>query len=159
MFAFNFDVLARPHEEFGARPPDSEGLTLWRAMHQITIGRLAVVFNGAPDKEHMEHWMMVNGIKASTYMTTDTDNVEIAADRIHQFLSAGAGKHLYFDTDPEMVKRMIGFGIPSLLMCQPYVVRPEWDNPKTIRAWGELAEEIDRQKLAKATKTWGDVEL
>ena len=158
MILFNFDVLARPGENLGARVPDPEGMTLWRAMHEATVGRISVFVNGSPDKDMVEHWLKVNGVKAASYDVADAVDADLIADKIHLYLATTGGRHMYFDTDPAVIAKTMAAGIPSLLVCQPFVVRPEWTGQRQMKSWEALTEEIDKQKLARAEKTWGDME-
>lgn len=158
MIVFNFDVLARPSREFGSRMPDPDGILLWRAMHEVTIGRLSVLVNAASNKDLLEHWLKVNNIKAASYDVLDSEDPALIADKVHLFMSAAGGRHLYFDTNPETVANMMRMGVPSMLVCQPFVIRPEWDTPRVRRGWEALTLEIDRQNIARADKTWGEIE-
>lgn len=158
MIVFNFNVLARPSQEFGARVPDSDGLLLWKAMHQETIGRIAVMVNGSPSRDMVEHWLKVNSIKAAAYDILDTIDPVVVADKVSLYMAAAGGRHMYFDTDPMAVSLMMKAGITSILVTQPFVVRPEWHTEKQMRSWESLTQEIDKQKLARSEKTWGDIE-
>lgn len=158
MILFNFDVLARPNTDFGARIPDPDGILLWRAMHEQTIGRVGVVINGSPKKGHVEHWLKVNDIKASFYEILDSTDPKVIEEKVSLYLASAGGRHMYFDTDPSVIAQTLQAGIPSILVCQPFVIRPEWSTTKRMRSWEDLTQEIDKQKLAKAEKTWGDDE-
>lgn len=156
MIIFNFDVLARPNNEFGARLPDPEGVKLWLMLHDQTLGRLAVVVDGDPKRDHLEHWLTVNGIKAAMYEILDTDDPVVKADKVHRISMAAGRSDWYIDVDPLTVVETLRLGIPSLLVANPYVVRPEWMESKGPRPWDQVVSEIERQKLIKANKTWGD---
>lgn len=158
MILFNLDVLARPHNEFGSRVPDPEGLMLWRAMHEHSMGRIAVVVNTAPDRSVVEHWLKINQIKAASYDLLDSLDSSIIAEKVQLYLGAAGGRHMYFDTNPDVITLTLSAGIPSTLVCQPYVVRPEWNGPRAIQSWESLTAEIDKQKLARAEKNWGELE-
>lgn len=158
MILFNFDVLARPNKDFGARIPDPDGILLWRAMHEQTLGRVAVTAGMAPSKELVEHWLKINQIKASSYDLVDSDDPKIIADKVQLYLAAAGGRHMYFDINPDVVAITLSMGIPSILVCHPFVVRPEWHSPKSMKSWETLTEEINQQKLARAEKVWGEPE-
>ena len=153
---FNFDVLARPNAELGARPPDPEGVYLWRALHEASVGRLGVLYSGDPDIVMFENWMKINQIKAIMNDTTGTTEPRVCAEKAAAILAASGGRSMYFDTNPEVISHTYSMGTPSLLVCQPYVVRPEWSTEKPMKGWDVLTEEIDRQAIARAEKKWGD---
>jgi hypothetical protein len=125
--------------------------------HEATLGRVAVVVNGDPKLDQLEHWLKVNGIKASVYEVLHTDDVDLKLEKI-QMLAAAAGKlDWYIDIDPLMVAKSISVGIPSLLVSIPYVVRPEWSDRVPRKNWEQLVEEVDRQALMRAERNWSDM--
>lgn len=157
MIIFNFDVLARPGDSLPTRLPDREGLRLWTTFHEQTMGRLAVVVNGDPDLPQLEHWFKVNGIKAAVYEVFHSDDVDVKLEKV-QLLTAAAGKmDWYIDVDPRMIAKALSVGIPSLLVANPYVVRPEWSDNLRKRSWDELVEEVDRQALMRAERNWSEL--
>ena len=158
MILFNFNVLARPGEELGARVPDPEGVYLWRSLFEASVGRLGVLYSGDPDTVMFQNWMKINQIKAIMYDTTGTTESKVCAEKAAQILAAAGGRNMYIDVDPDTVKETYALGIPSFLMCQPFIVRPEWSSTKQMKGWDNLVDEIDRQAIAKAEKTWGDLD-
>lgn len=154
MIVFNFDVLARPHDEISSRVPDPEGMYLWKSLHESSIGRMAVVVNEEYRTDLFEVWLKINGVKAAMYDVLDTTDPVLKSEKIQILLAAAGGHSMYLDTDPPTVEHMMRAGIPSLLVCQPYVVRQEWSNAKQMRGWGDLVQEIDRQAVLKSEKTW-----
>jgi hypothetical protein len=159
MIVFNFDVLARPGAELGARVPDPEGMYLWRTLHEASIGQMGVVMSAALDDTTMlETWLKINKIKAVLYDVIGTREPKVCAEVVGRILAAAGGRSMYFDTDPLTVSATYASGIPSLLVCQPHVVRPEWSMEKKMRGWDSLVEEIDRQALAKSERNWREME-
>lgn len=159
MIVFNFDVLARPGVELGARVPDPEGMYLWRTLHETTIGQMAVIMSeDITDTMLLETWLKINGVKAIMYEVVGTREPKVNAEKVARILAAAGGRSMYFDTDPLTVSETYASGIPSLLVCQPHVVRPEWSAEKKMRGWDSLVEEIDRQALAKSEKNWREME-
>lgn len=159
MILFNYDVLARPHKDLGSRPPDPEGIYMWRALHESSVGRIGVVYSGAlDDPKILETWMKINGIKASMYEITGTTEPKLCAEKVQILAATTGGRFMYFDSNPDTVAHTFSMGIPSLLVCQPYVVRPEWSTTKTIKGWDTLVEEIDKQALARSERDWGEFE-
>ena len=131
---------------------------LWRAMHESSLGRIAVTVTDAPNKDIVEHWLKINQIKASSYDIVDSTDSTIVAEKVHLYLAAAGGRHMYFDTDPAVIALTLGMGIPSVLVGQPFVIRPEWHTPRSVKSWEDLTEEINKQKLARVEKTWGELE-
>lgn len=159
MILFNFNVIARKGEELGARLPDPDGMYLWKTLHEASIGRIGLVIPGEVDNPQiLETWLKINGVKAALYDVLGTTEPKVCAEKISRILSASGGRSMYLDTDPATVSETFGMGIPSMLVCQPYVVRPEWSSHKPMRGWESLVEEIDRQAIAKSEKNWGEME-
>jgi hypothetical protein len=159
MILVNFNVVARPGPDVGARVPDPEGMLLWRSMHESSRGRIGIVYSGALDNVvPLEAWLKINQVKAAMYEVTGTKESKVCADKIGLIAASAGGRTMYFDTDPDTIAHTYSNGIPSMLVCQPYVVRPEWSSKRAIRGWDNLLEEIDKQVLAKSEKKWGDIE-
>jgi hypothetical protein len=156
---FNLNVIARPGNEMGARLPDPDGMYLWKTLHEASIGRVGLVVTGdIPDTSILETWLKINGVKAVMYDVLGTTEPKICAEKIARMFGAAGGRSMYLDTDPATVSETFAMGIPSLLVCQPYVVRPEWSTQRQMRGWESLVEEIDRQAIAKSEKNWGEME-
>lgn len=158
MIVFNFDVLARPHPEFGSRVPDPEGLYMWRALYEASVGRMAVVVSGEANNDTLETWLKLNQVKASTYDIFGTSEPGLCAEKVARLLAAAGGRSMYFDVNPATVAHTMKLGVFSSLVCPPYVVRPEWSTEKVMRDWESLTQEIDRQALMRSEKQWGDIE-
>lgn len=159
MIFFNFNVIAREGAELGSRVPDPEGMTLWRSMHESSVGRIGIIYSGPLDSPHtLEAWLKLNQVKAAMYEVTDTTEPKLCAEKVCLLAASAGGRTMYFDTDPDTIAHTYANGIPSMLVCQPYVVRPEWSSGKVMRGWESLVEEITKQKLARAEKQWGDIE-
>lgn len=156
MIVFNFDVLARPNKELGARLPDPDGLRLWKMLYEQTLGRMAVVVDESVDLAIFEHWLKLNGIKAAVYDVLDTHDPMIKAEKIHKLSMAMGRSDWYIDNDPVTAAITMKLGIPTLLVCNPYIVRPEWVGTKAQKPWDALVQEIDEQAEMKANKTWGE---
>jgi len=156
MIIFNFDVLALPGKEFGARVPYPEGMRLWSDLFETHMGRLAVVIDEAPQSHILEHWLKINGIKAAVYEELGTTDPQMKAEKVYKLSMAVGTKDWYIDTDPRTVAITMKLGMPSLLVANPYIVRPEWVDPQHNRPWDELVEEIDRQATMRAARDWGE---
>lgn len=158
MIVFNFNVIAKSGPILGSRLPDGDGLMLWRSLHETQMGRLGLVVDGESDTATLEAWLKINQVKAIMYETLPSSDPVIKAEKIALILGAAGGRGMYFDTDPNSVAETLKLGIASVLVCPPYVVRPEWSTQKVMRDWESLTEEIDRQVLLKSEKKWGDYE-
>jgi hypothetical protein len=159
MILFNYDVLARPHKDLGSRPPDPEGVYMWRALHESSVGRIGIIYSGVLDDTYtLEAWLKINNIKASMYEVTGTTEPKLCAEKVQIIAATTGGRFMYFDSNPDTVAHTFSMGIPSFLVCQPYVVRPEWSTTKTIKGWDSLVEEIDKQALARSERDWGEFE-
>lgn len=156
MIVFNFDVIARPSNEISSRVPDPDGMYLWKSLHDSSIGRMAVVVNEVNRTDLLEVWLKINGVKAAMYDVLDTSDPLLKSEKIQILLAAAGGHSMYLDTDPKTVEHMMRAGIPSMLVCQPYVVRQEWSSVKQMRGWEDLVQEVDRQALLRSEKSWRD---
>jgi hypothetical protein len=155
MILFHMDVLARPHEDFGARVPDSEGMRLWSDLHQTHLGRLGVVVDEIPSQAILEHWLRVNGVKAVIYEVLETTDPQIKAEKVQRLMMSVGIQDWYIDTDPRTVALTLRMGIPSMLIANPYVLRPEWlEDAGGPRPWGELVTEMDSQLELRAARAW-----
>jgi hypothetical protein len=154
---FNFDVLAKPGQEFGARLPDPDGIRLWMMMHEQSLGRLAVVKDTLVKTDHLEHWMRVNGIKAAVYEQLDVESYQDKAEKVQRLAMLYGRSDWYIDIDPRTCALTMAMGMPTLLVAHPYVVRPEWVKEDVgPTPWDELVAEVDRQNDLRSARTWGD---
>lgn len=149
-------MLARPNKDLASRLPDSEGTRLWKVFHEQTLGRLAIVVDEDVDTSIFEHWLKVNGIKASLYEVLDVTDAAIKAEKVHRLATTMGRSDWYIDNDPEACAHTLRLGVPTLLVASPYVVRPEWSKEKSARPWDSLVQEINDQALHRANRTWGE---
>lgn len=156
MIIFNLDALARSNHEFGARLPDKEGMRLWHDLHQTHLGRLAVVVNEAPSEAILEHWLKINGVKAALYEVLDTIDPVIIAEKVQRMMFSVGINDWYIDSNPRTVAHTIRLGIPSILLANPYIMRPEWAQERPVTPWNELVEEMDSQAALRAERGWSE---
>jgi hypothetical protein len=158
MIVMTLDVLAHPSEELGARQPSVEGRKIWNMMFPMYEGRICVLAHGIEDSKTpiLMEWLKREGYKAGSIDLTYETTTDAKLERVRS-IQAGYGRIDWFvDTDPSTVARVIHEGIASLLVSIPSSPRPEWVEKRTIKAWNELTEEIDRQTLVKAERSWKD---
>lgn len=160
MYLFHLDALAHDHEETIQRLPRRNGLLLWRALYESSLGRMGVVVTDPEvNGEVLETWMRLHNIRAAVYEIMDE-----AYDPLDKQIEAMMIKHgmrtgdMYIDVDPKMVSDLIPRGVPSLLLCDPWVLRKEWvtveEEPRDSKGWDELVAEMDRQKVYRTQKEW-----
>ncbi len=159
MIVFNFDVLAQPHEQVTLRHPSMEGASLWKMFFEHYMGRLVLVTNDDIDPDHLEHWLKLNGYKPAIIQSLDSDDAATKAEKVQLIMSTTGRLDWYLDIDPNTAKETMARGIPTLLVAAPFIVRPEWHGDPQIRNWDDITQEIDRQAIMKANKTWDDVKL
>ena len=158
MIVFNFDVLARPSADLGARQPDPEGRDLWRMFFEKSVGRIVLVVNDDVNRQIFEVWLKKEGFKPALYEVMDTHDPVLKAEKV-QLLTTSFGKaSWYVDNDPATCARTMRLGIPTLMVCSPWVVRPEWHEQRVPRDWDDIVAETTRQAVIKAEKTWGEFE-
>lgn len=126
-------------------------------LHEQTLGRMAIVVDEAVERDVLEHWLKVHNVKAALYEVLESDDPDMKAEKIQRLATSMGRSDWYVDNDAATCARTLHLGIPTLLACAPYVVRPEWNNTKVHRPWSELVEEVDRQAVMRAEKTWGDL--
>ena len=160
MILVNFDVIALPGEELGARTPDQTGMRLWQMFHNQHRGHVGLVVNldiAHEDKDILETWLTREGVKAAFYEAVGP-NPAIREEKIHRLSTLYGKADWYVDSDVEMCVRLLKLGVPSFVYANPQIIRPEWHDDPTPRPWDELAAELDRQATVLQTKNWGDVE-
>lgn len=150
------DVLARPHDDFGARVPDPEGMRLWSDLHQTHLGRLGLVVDEVPSVMIFEHWLRVNGVKAAQYEVLETIDPQIKAEKVQRLMMTVGIQDWYVDVDPRTIALTLRMGIPSMLIANPYVLRPEWLQEVDPRPWDQLVSELDQQLAFRAARSWND---
>lgn len=150
------DVLARPHDDFGARVPDPEGMRLWSDLHQTHLGRLGLVVDEVPSLMIFEHWLRVNGVKAAQYEVLETIDPQIKAEKVQRLMMTVGIQDWYVDVDPRTIALTLRMGIPSMLIANPYVLRPEWLQEVDPRPWDQLVSELDQQLAFRAARSWND---
>ena len=159
MYIFNFDALALEGEEFMRRNPRRNGVNLWKGLYDSQLGRLGVVVTEEVNADHLEAWFHLHNVRASIYEIIDPcldpPHLQIESMMIRNGMKTG---DMYVDVSPSLVAKVLGLGIPSLLLCDPLVLRSEWDDisPRS-KGWEDLVGEIDRQKIYKAKKEWREV--
>lgn len=161
MIVVHFDVVSQPHEEVMQRQPSPEGRRLWNVFFDVFYGRMIMLVDSDIDEQQAANWLRRERFKPSlVYAAKDfaLDGSTPCADAVWN-ISAELGKvDWYLDANPETCALTLSKGIPTLLVAVPHVSRPEWAAPRQIRGWDTLSEELDRQALMRADRTWGDVE-
>lgn len=151
MIVFSFDVLARPAEAVVLRHPDPDGLLLWRHFYDASMGQMAIVFHEQYKQAHVEHWMLMNNVKANIYEFLHGQTLEERAREIQAMGFNYGAIQWYVDDSPAMVRAAIAQGIPSMLVALPYEV-PSYAHPNSD--WDSLVAEIERQKRLRTEREW-----
>ena len=154
MILVNFDAIATPGDELGARVPRREMRRLWGALNAGYNTRLAVMATGITNTPILLEWLKREGYKANTVDVVEEDSLNAKIDRVVAFNAVYGKITWYVDIDPIAVAKVAHMGIPTLLLTVPDTIRLEWSEEKTIKSWDVLVEEIESQALAKAERTW-----
>jgi hypothetical protein len=158
---FNFDVIAHPGPELGARVPDADGMKLWRTFHAYNRGQLGIVINeflyDPFRKEIFETWLTRENVKASFYEAVG-DSADIREDKIHRLSTAFGRADWYVDSDVDMCTRLVTKGVKCFVYANPSIILPEWHEDRAPRPWDQLAAELDRQAEVVSERNWGDME-
>lgn len=156
MIVVTFDVIANRSPEIGSSQPNNLGRKLWNMLFPVYNGRICLLVDGV-NKEHHEivmQWLKKENFKPGSidfHWETGPDN---RLDRVRAIHAAHTRIDWYVDTNPTVITKVTKEGIPTLLVTVPQIVRPEWDQPRTIVAWDELTKEIETQRLKDAERTW-----
>lgn len=156
MIVVTFDVIANRAEDIGASQPSNHGRKLWAALFGMYNGRICLLVDGV-DKHQQQ--LVTEWLKKENYKPGSVDfywdkGSDVRLDRVRAIQAASSKIDWYIDTDPTAVAKVIKDGIPTLLVTVPFIVRPEWDEPRKIVAWDELSSTIETQALKKAERTW-----
>lgn len=154
MILINFNAIANPGTELGARIPRQEMRRLWGALNAGYNNKLAIMATGITNTQLLLEWLKREGYKATTVDIVEEDDTNIKVDRVSAFNAVYGKISWYIDIDPIAVARVAHMGIPTLLLTVPDTIRPEWTEEKVIKSWDVLVEEIESQALAKAERTW-----
>lgn len=154
MILINFNAIANPGPELGARIPRQEMRRLWGALNAGYNSKLAIMATGITNTQILIEWLKREGYKATTVDIVEEDDTNTKVDRVSAFNAVYGKINWYIDIDPIAVARVAHMGIPTLLLTVPDTIRPEWTEEKVIKSWDVLVEEIESQALAKAERTW-----
>lgn len=156
MIIVTFDVIANRADEVGASQPSSHGRKLWASLFGMYNGRICLLVD---DVDKHQQQLVIEWLKKENFKPGSVDfywekGPDVRLDRVRAIQAAHSKVDWYIDTDPLAVSKVIKDGIPTLLVTVPFVVRPEWDEPRKIVAWDELSNTIETQALKKAERTW-----
>lgn len=154
MILINFNAIASPGPELGARVPRPEMRRLWGCLFAGYNGTLAILADGITNTQMLLEWLKREGYKATTVDAIVDEGVNERVDRVTAFNAVYGKVTWYVDVDPETVARVAHLGIPTLLMTVPDIVRPEWAEERVPKEWTTLVEELESQALAKAERSW-----
>lgn len=154
MILINFDAIASPGAEIGARIPRKEMRRLWGALNAGYNNKLAIMATGITNTPILLEWLKREGYKATTVDIVEEDTVNVKIDRVASFNAVYGKISWYIDIDPIAVAKVAHMGIPTLLLTVPDTIRLEWNEEKVLKSWDVLVEEIESQALAKAERTW-----
>ena len=158
MIIITLDVIAHSGDELGARQPVLESRKLWNMFFTQYQGRICVLGTGIEKSKTpiLMEWLKREGFKAGSLDITHETDTDAKLERIRS-IQAGYGRVDWFiDIDPSTIAKTIHEGVSSLLVSIPQIARPEWQQSRGIKGWGELSKELDAQALAKAERAWKD---
>lgn len=158
MILINFDAIATPGKETGARLPRPEMRRLWHSLNQGYNNGLAIMANNISNTQVLLEWLKRENYKASTVDIVEDSGIDVIVDRIVLFNSVYGKITWYIDIDPLVIARVAHLGIATLLLTVPDTIRAEWTDTKVPKDWTELVEEIEKQTLAKAERTWNETD-
>lgn len=156
MIVITFEVIANRSPEIGSSQPNSQGRKLWNMLFPVYNGRICLLVDGVDKTQHqlIMEWLKKEGFKPGSIDFHWESGPDNRLDRVRAVYAAHTRIDWYVDNDPVAVAKVIKEGISSLLVTIPHIVRPEWDQPRTIVGWEELTKEIETQRLKNAERTW-----
>ena len=154
MILINFNAIASPGDEIGARVPRQEMRRLWGALNAGYNTKTAIMATGITNTPILLEWLKREGYKASAVDIVEEDGLNVTIDRVTAFNAVYGKISWYVDVDPIAVAKVAHLGIPTLLLTVPDTIRPEWSEERVIKGWDVLVEEIESQALAKAERNW-----
>lgn len=159
MLVVTFDALAYDRTEEGqlpaARQPIPDSQRIYEALYARFSGRIIILGDSTIPVEMLEQWAKREGYKFAHVDVAKGTGPKAVRDRVRD-INAAYGKIDWFvDTNPETVQLVMQDAIPSLLLCLPNFVRPEWrDNgPRERKIWSDLTREIEVQSLYRNTES------
>ena len=157
MIIFTFDSLAYENIDktalAGARQPIPDTRRVYEGMYERYSGRIIILGDDSVKLDMLDQWAKREGLKFASVDVCVGRGAKAIRDRVRD-LNAVYGKIEWFvDTNPETVTLVMQDAIPSLLVCLPNFVRPEWrDNkPRERRVWDDLTKELEVQSLYRST--------
>jgi len=161
MILMEFNVLAHPGSELGARVPDPDGIKLFRTFHAYNRGAVGIVtqedLHDPTRKGIFETWLTRENVKASFYEDVGA-SPDVREDKIHRLSTAFGRADWYVDSDVDMCTRLVRKGVKCFVYANPSIILPEWHERRSPRPWDELAAELDRQAEMVSERNWGDME-
>jgi hypothetical protein len=161
MIVFNFDVLAYPGPNLGARVPDPDGMKLWRMFHEQSRGGVGLVYKGdlydETKKSIFEDWLKRERIKASFYEEI-TEDPTVQEEKIHRLSTMFGRADWYIDHDVRLCTKLVKRGVRCFVYANPQIIMPEWHESRTVRPWDDLTAEMDRQAEMLSDRYWGEME-
>lgn len=156
MIIVTFDVIANRAKEVGSSQPNNYGRRLWSMLFGTYNGRICLIVDGV---ETHQHQLIIEWLKKENYKPGSIDfhwesGPDNRLERVRALHAVHSKIDWYVDTDPITVSKVIAEGIPTLLVTVPFIVRPEWEEQRTIVGWNELTDKIEAQALKKAERTW-----
>lgn len=161
MIVVNYDVLAFPAKDEGARVPDPDGMKLWKMFHAQNRGAVGLVYKNdlydKAKKEIFEDWLKREQIKASFYEAIGTDPT-IQEERVHRLSTLYGRADWYVDSDVDLCTRLVKRGVRCFVYANPQIIMPEWHESRPVRSWASLQAEMDRQAELLSERTWGEID-
>ena len=144
----------------GERSPSIEGRRLWNLLFAQYSGSIILLVDERDDKEHIEHWLKVEGFKPSMIDYAHDNEPRSKVQAAARLRNAFGALHWFVDIDPHSAQLAIEEGLPTLITVAPSVPRSEWrtDKEQATRPWASLVSEIERQKLMRSEANWGEKE-
>lgn len=130
--------------------PIPEGMMLYRAL--VSAGRVILLSTAATeaDRAGTQDWLELNGCTGHDSVAWGDTGPRVPLANMYRREGYDVG--LVVDPDPETAMKLIAAGFTTLLFVHAQFSRPEFrpDNPKGIRPWTEITDQVAAAARAKA---------
>jgi hypothetical protein len=149
-------VLSTPHGQ-----PIREGVALYHSLK--TTYKLVLACDELAEHQ-AEHWLQLEGLRDHVKLMTAEVAIGGNDVRYEQLRVLGGIQMrptIVVDPSPARCATAVANGDTTLMFCQPSYARPEWraDDRQGVRAWSEIAEEMDQQAAKRSRDERVDAEM
>jgi hypothetical protein len=156
-----FSVLAdwSEVENLAAAKMRPTGKLLYLSM---TRERPVTVVLDHPEIALATHWLASHLLTRHSLIVPNprTDDPAEGRGAVVETIRSRGPLELAIESDPALAARMLHYGVPTMLVSEPFYARPEFrpDAEKTVSPWANIVSELDAQRtmLAEDSRIKGE---